>query len=349
MQYLRTILKFNVKRRNPFSKPKIPIYLQLYRLANLPWKRYLRILIGLPLGQVWKPIFRLGRASRGSFVYDNRTVFFRAGNTQFASVYFDMFRDGFEAEVATVIDLLTNDNSVFFDIGANWGHHSLYLASKPGFKGKIVAFEPVPDTFEDLVSVVDQTALHSVIQCKQIALSDKSGTLNMSFPDAISSGMARLDPNGKGPLVQMDALDHLKLGVDPDVIKLDAEGEEANILRGASQLIRRCKPMIIFESFREVDNASAALERFRLLADLGYTFFQTVFVRNENGNEYAIQIVWEDALSSSPNQTFGLYEFDWEERFLFGGSNFLACHKDRIPELMNLASKPCARNRAAAS
>ncbi|HSX12820.1 MAG TPA: FkbM family methyltransferase [Chlamydiales bacterium] len=338
---MRTIAKCNVQRRNPFSQPKIPIWLQLFRLANLPWKRYLRILIGIPLSLIWKPVFRMGASSKGTFIYRDQNgkehpVTFRSGNTQFASIYFDLFRKGFEPEVAALLDVLTNESSVLYDIGSNWGHHSLYVASKPGFKGKIVAFEPVPETFQDLVSVVNQTGLSSMIHCQKIALSNKPGTQRISFPDSISSGSAKLDPNGNGALVTVNSLDHLSLDADPDVIKLDAEGEESNILQGARTLLKRCKPMIIFESFRDVGNPSWSLERFRVLEELGYIFFQAVFLLNENQDEYAIQIVWEDPLGDSPNLKLGLYEFKLEERFLFGGSNFLACHKDRIPELLKL-------------
>jgi len=341
-QSIRTTIKFSITKRQPFSNPKVPICLQPYKALHRLFSRVKiktvadRILY-LPLSAFWKTMFKIGANSQGSFVFTDqenkqRPIRFRAGNTQFHSIYFNEYAKSYEREVAALIDILTQESSVFYDIGSNWGHHSLYLAAKPGYQGQIYAFEPVPETFRDLSSVVEQANLKERIHCLEVALSDKAEKKTMVLPDAICSGLAQISESKPGVTVNSRTLDDLDLP-DPDVIKLDAEGEEAKILLGGKQRLERCKPMIIFESWRSVKSPARTMERFKVLEDLGYTFFQAVFLLTHDNSSYAIQNL--DALPEGDHPLcLALYEFILEERFLLSEMNFLACHRDRLTELM---------------
>jgi hypothetical protein len=54
------------------------------------------------------------------------------------------------------------------------------------------------------------------------------------------------------------------------LIKIDVEGYEPEVIRGASKLLRNCKPKLIFESNDEKSRG----ELFRLLAENGYSVYQ---------------------------------------------------------------------------
>jgi len=81
---------------------------------------------------------------------------------------------------------------------------------------------------------------------------------------------------GVGDLVEAKALDRL---IDPDlqvdVMKVDVEGAEGQVLRGAEKTIRRCSPTIFFEfspPALEVRTGMTGIELLRLLASFGYSF-----------------------------------------------------------------------------
>jgi FkbM family methyltransferase len=326
--------------RTPFSRPTIPFLLQPYRMANYHpcpgiW-RYIRRILSMPPFQFCtKSLFRLGSRKHGTFFFTDQNgkehrIRFRAGNSQFHSIYFNYCDKGFEPEVATLIDLCCCDTTIFYDIGANWGHHSLYLSSKPNYQGKIYAFEPVPQTFQDLRSIVKQSHLETTIHCSALALSNQTGTQPMSFLDGFSSGSARLSTSTESWLVKIEQLDHLGFP-DPDVIKLDAEGEEANILKGGRELLQRTKPWIIFESLRDMTVPKNSLKVFHVLQNLGYVFFEPAFVLREEGRFYAVHL--SDVIGKEHQLSFGLFQLPLEKRFLCKGDNFLACHKEKIPEL----------------
>jgi FkbM family methyltransferase len=337
----RLTFRIPVHRRFPFSAGKVPLCVWPYRLAHNPSIvskiKVFGKAVAAPVDFLWKSMLRIGANCKGHFVFTDQQdkkhlIHYRAGNTQFHSIYSDARIKSCEPEVSILIDILASRSSVFYDIGANWGYHSLYLASKPQFDGKIFAFEPVPKTFGDLCSVVEQAGLIERIHCIETALSNQSGARHISFPDSISSGMAQLSDSTRGLLVNVKALDDLNLP-HPDVIKLDAEGEEANILRGGWKTLSSSKPMIIFESFRDVKTPKQALERFKILEELGYTFFQPAFILPQDDSSYAVQVY--DSIDGHSNWSLGLYEFSAEERLLISGvNNFLACHKDRINDLL---------------
>ncbi|MEO8426284.1 MAG: FkbM family methyltransferase [Verrucomicrobiota bacterium] len=123
----------------------------------------------------------------------------------------------------------------FVDVGANVGAFTI-LASG-AVRARTIAFEPAPNSFNDLLLNVKVNNLENHVDCRQIALSNKKGealftreldTLNhvVLSPDAESGAMIR---------VKASTLDEELSGGSPVMIKMDAEGYENNILDGANQ------------------------------------------------------------------------------------------------------------------
>jgi FkbM family methyltransferase len=151
--------------------------------------------------------------------------------------------EGYEAETAALLERLVPDDGIFFDVGANWGPFSLLIASRPGFTGQVVAFEPVARVREDLASVIAQAGLSSRITLRAEALSDRAGRGAMRYK--LHSALATIEP-GAGD-VTMARLDDLDLPA-PHVLKIDVEGHEAAVLDGAREMIARHRPLIVLES-----------------------------------------------------------------------------------------------------
>lgn len=164
-------------------------------------------------------------------------------------------------------------DGVVLDIGANIGNHSLFFAPHCA---RVVAYEPNPRTFQVLCL---NAQLAPNIECRKKALSDRAGRARLSLdPENVGSaslGTAVGGIDAGGTLVDLVALDD-----EPDlgpvrVVKMDIEGHEWKALQGASTLLARHQPIVLFEQHPRdfVDGRSPVIE---LLRSQGYRRFATV-------------------------------------------------------------------------
>jgi FkbM family methyltransferase len=134
---------------------------------------------------------------------------------------------------------------VAFDIGANVGCYSMLFGQWVGAEGRVFAFEPSPATFSGLERHVALNRLGGVVRPIQAAVSDESATAEFLMLD--NQGMSRLAVGVEGdtspravrvPTVSVDEFCAGE-GVTPDLMKIDVEGFELAVLRGARETIRR--------------------------------------------------------------------------------------------------------------
>lgn len=262
-----------------------------------------------------------------------RSFDFDARNSQFQALYLDEFKSGYEPEVAATLDALLPDAGVFFDIGSNFGYFSVLTATRPGFTGKVHAFEPFAASHRDVTKLVAQAGLGEYVTVHQVALSDADGNARMNLPDHIHSGLATMQTaaaNDPGA-VKMACLDQLNLPT-PDVMKIDAEGSEVAILRGARETLAKARPHVLFESLRQFANPAETLAPLRLLRDTGYQFFQPVW-RRTTGEIQLLQPS-DGNHGALSEETLVLAPLPVEDRFLRQDQiNILAVHASRLGEL----------------
>ena len=120
-----------------------------------------------------------------------------------------------------------------FDVGANKGQTALqYAATFP--KARIDSFEPVKSTYDDLVRNV---ARNPRIRCHHAALAESSGTVKMVTTGA--SELSRIDAAGTqtepATTAQQFSTDNAITHVN--LFKIDTEGHDLKVLRGAEQMI----------------------------------------------------------------------------------------------------------------
>jgi FkbM family methyltransferase len=158
-----------------------------------------------------------------------------------------------------------SDGDWAIDIGANIGHYTKGMSDLVGAHGRVIAFEPVADTFALLAANV-QSYRHQNVTLLNAAASDKTGVTGISIP-RFTSGLinyyeATVVSNGDGLHVMTLALDSLDLPTAVRLVKIDAEGHELSVLKGMRQLLARDKPALIVEvSCGEVHS---------FLAEMGY-------------------------------------------------------------------------------
>jgi FkbM family methyltransferase len=143
-----------------------------------------------------------------------------------------------------------------YDVGANRGQMTLFFSQAVGPSGTVVAFEPVPAVFEDLIANVRLNGMANV-KPMCLALADKSGPASFHFNDQqpTQGKIATCEPSYRDPLaapieIQAAALDELVSEQSlppPRLIKIDVEGAAGLIFQGAEQTLASHAPDIYIE------------------------------------------------------------------------------------------------------
>lgn len=180
----------------------------------------------------------------------------------------------------SVADHFAPNGATVVDVGASWGLFTYHLTRRVGKAGRVYSFEPHPDNAPMLRKL---DAALPYVQFNQVAVSDESGTAQLLVPSrhnrqVTAQGSLAHGFDGQGvdvrkievPLVRLD--DQLGPDVDVDFVKIDVEGHEMSVLRGGSEMFRRCRPTILIEI--EQRHLSVPIgDVFRLIEDLGYHLY----------------------------------------------------------------------------
>jgi FkbM family methyltransferase len=161
-----------------------------------------------------------------------------------------VFGDEIEPEFANLNAFLGRDN-VLIDVGANTGIYSMKGARIVGDGGIVLSLEPNPVMLAVLEQNVRRNGYNNV-RLRGIAASDRCGEfsfyMNFGKPNSFSLVRAANCSNKFSVLaVDLDSLIDWERLDRVDLLKIDAEGAEAQILRGASTLIGKHRPIIIAE------------------------------------------------------------------------------------------------------
>lgn len=148
-----------------------------------------------------------------------------------------------DAYARQILTPLLRPGDTVVDVGAHWGTHAAFYREAVGQTGKVVAYEPNPDSYQCLVRNVPGILAYS------LALSDRSAQEPLCMHPG-NAGASFL--GGAGPVVRLVPLDeHLKLWRDEydriTLIKVDAEGAEPEVLAGARKTIERHRPALFIE------------------------------------------------------------------------------------------------------
>lgn len=170
-------------------------------------------------------------------------------------------------------------SDIVFDIGAQYGLYTL-LASKLAYDGLVYAFEPEDDNFYLLVMNVSDNKCSNVY-VKKLLIDKESGKKELIVYRGSDSHSLYLHPRQpircRISVSSMSIDDFVKEeNVYPDFLKIDAEGNEYNVLLGASELLSRKKDLRMIVEF-EPDYLMRANvepdELIRLIMTYGFRIF----------------------------------------------------------------------------
>ena len=159
------------------------------------------------------------------------------------------FHGTYEPATIALFNRLIKPGDTVIDIGANLGVMTLAAAKLVGETGKVIAFEPHPGIFARLQENVRLNGFPNVA-IHQCALGSQPGKLTLYDRPAIGIGGASLVSGAGGQPsaeVQVSRLDDILVGAAPAFIKMDVEGFEVEVLKGAPETLQRCKTAIVME------------------------------------------------------------------------------------------------------
>lgn len=148
------------------------------------------------------------------------------------------------ADMGVVLHAL-RPGDLFIDIGANIGSYTILAAGVCG--ASVIAVEPVPCTFNHLLDNIRLNNLESLVVTKCIAIGAHSGTLRFSEAlDTLNHVLSGDENNSSDAIsVTVDTLDAVLAGRDPTIIKIDVEGYESEVFKGATETLQSDKLLAV--------------------------------------------------------------------------------------------------------
>ena len=201
-------------------------------------------------------------------------------------------------------------DSIFWDIGAHFGYHSLSFASLNPVVSKVYSFEPNPFNAERLKKNVERNQnLSEKVIINQIALSADDDVAKFKFSKSIdfseSSGSHLLGvepPLSKANYSKFEELEVATRRIDSlineriiepaQIVKIDVEGAEMLVLKGGKAYFSKYKPLI----FMEVHNITMMCEVSNYLHAIGYNI---EIIDNESSASWCFIYAWPILVSKA--------------------------------------------------
>jgi FkbM family methyltransferase len=185
-----------------------------------------------------------------------------------------------EPYMNNVFEKYINKNSVVIECGCHIGVHTVKIAS---LCKKIYGFEPMPNTYQVLAKNIRLNGIQNAVLYKK-GVADKPGMTKYAWsikgnpggsglannPIGIPSWCSPMNEDIPVELITIDSMDLDQL----DFMKLDVEGYEPLVIKGAINTITKYKPVIVMEIWKSHYTNETDLqyvnELFKDLIDIGY-------------------------------------------------------------------------------
>ncbi|MCW8806397.1 MAG: FkbM family methyltransferase [Ignavibacteriaceae bacterium] len=194
------------------------------------------------------------------------------GKGDIAEVLYHAFWDKLFSDELSKIRDSVKMGDIVIDVGGNLGFFVLILNELVGSSGKIYSFEPSNQLNQKLASTIKINNLKNV-SIVNLALGDTEESTTLHYnpqQSGLSSIVGDFENNSLLEEIKITTLDKFSQNISGRVsfIKIDTEGFEPKVLKGAKQLIKRDKPKIYIELGGDHQITSA--ESLKILNELNY-------------------------------------------------------------------------------
>lgn len=165
--------------------------------------------------------------------------------------YLEYIRHGFEPEMVKLFKVLANNSETILDIGANIGCTAILFGE---LSKNVYAFEPSPTTFTFLEKNILKSEIKNIFPLNA-GLGAERGESTLTFPPTFRAGgfVSNQTQASVGHTVEkivIRQLDEVVNSLDLqaiDFIKIDVEGFEGHVLRGAKKTLSSHRPVVVLE------------------------------------------------------------------------------------------------------
>ena len=159
-----------------------------------------------------------------------------------------------EAESFRAFAEIIQPGAVVFDIGASIGPYTFIALAKTGPSGRVVAYEPHDYSRRHLIRHLKWNGAGAQTVVRDVCCGARDSSAEFYYvPDHVE-GMSGLVPveGFEKRVVKVVTLDDevTSLGVKPDVVKIDVEGGEWDVLKGAEKILREIQPILFLSLHR---------------------------------------------------------------------------------------------------
>ena len=198
---------------------------------------------------------------------------------------------------ADIFRQVCKKDDVVIEVGTNIGTHTQIFSSLVGENGLVLAFEPQFIVFQTLCANLALNSISNVF-AYQSAVGEENGSLYIPFLDYNKTnnyGGISLDSVKKGIKVKKEKLDNYLTMINKlKFIKIDVEGMEIDVLKGAKDIISKFKPIMYIENDR-IEKSSELIE---LLFSYGYKlYWHLPKLYNDNNFAYNKEDIFNNLIS----------------------------------------------------
>jgi FkbM family methyltransferase len=164
------------------------------------------------------------------------------------------------------------EGDVVIDVGAYTGDTVVIFSKLVGEEGRVIAFEPDTHNFEGLAKTIQNLHLKNVVALKK-ALWSRKAVVRFAETHTIGSSMFLPRERARIRRIRATTLDEevRRLNLDRvDFIKMDVEGAEIEILKGARRTLREKAPHLAIATYHVVRGRQTREEVEKILKRLGY-------------------------------------------------------------------------------
>ena len=167
----------------------------------------------------------------------------------------NIVRGQYERDAIAFVARHLRRGEVAIDVGAHIGLFAMEMAAAVGASGIVYAFEAFEANADLLERSIAENRFETRVVLRRAAVGTSSGTATLTFPvETLNTGGAYLLRPGTAPLpgnrtaaVPLVALDDLEIRRPVKLIKMDVEGAEPLVVRGARRVIAEDRPLILSE------------------------------------------------------------------------------------------------------
>jgi FkbM family methyltransferase len=198
------------------------------------------------------------------------------------SARFRTLPEEYETSAFRVMEKILKPGHIAVDVGANLGLYSLAMARQVYPSGKVISFEPASESFMVLNDHIKRNGLTDMIEPHMCVIGDQPGVCIFTQDGALGTnrigGSNSQGKNAKAVSRMVKTLDQFfdQKGLLPDLMKIDVEGYEISVLKGAQKILSRKRFPILCElhpGYWKAMNLDAK-QFIQTTGDLGYHIFE---------------------------------------------------------------------------